>query len=73
MIDDDSSSEHSICGIRVSIPQTKFIETSSRQRRDWTKANWTTFKEIIDDHKKLTETHGIEVYTKRNFDTGKKN
>jgi hypothetical protein len=49
-IDDDSGSDHSICGIRLSIPQTKSLETSSRQRRDWAKANWITFKEIIDDH-----------------------
>jgi hypothetical protein len=49
-IDDNSGSDHSICGIRLSIPQTKSLETSSRQRRDLAKANWTTFKEIIDNH-----------------------
>jgi hypothetical protein len=46
-IDDDTGSDHSLCRIHLSIPETKSIETSPRQRRIWAKA----FKESIEENK----------------------
>jgi hypothetical protein len=46
-IGDDTGSDHSLCRIRLSIPETKSIETSPRQRRIWAK----TFKESIEENK----------------------